>query len=258
MKTKTIIVLVFIFATGCDFGTEGELGRGNFIYSCPSNEDDPECSDTGGARTIPSAVAVGGSFSLSYDADDGRSFSIAPASYRHADSNVVGFAVSLAGPTGFFSLDWNGRIYDLVHVRAHEVSTLELRCYDDDAWFGDWDDCGAALQIELGELTTIEAVPESAAGQVLGGTLDYSWEIADTSIVSLNSSGSRRIVEIRAEAPGSTTLVITAGGATSQLEIFVAGEGDTDTDTDTDSDADTDADTDTDAGVDAGVDAGGE
>jgi hypothetical protein len=108
-------------------------------------------------------------------------------------------------------MDIEGRMFDLVHVRAWPVATIEI---------GE----AAPLHLDVGDLRTLEASPRNEEGAVLAGTLDYAWQSADEGIVSVYLGVSDRVVEIRAEAPGATAIVVEAGGASAQLEIEVEGE----------------------------------
>jgi hypothetical protein len=264
--TARIIIMSFVLLplAGCSLGTEGELGRGEFVYVCSTGTDDVECLTAGEERSIPSAVAVGAPLSIRYDADGGDIHPVTGASHRHVQAGGGGLVVAVAGPAGILALDVRGGVYDLVHVISHEVASLELLCHG--GLLGGAGECDAPMQLEPGDEAMIEAMPLSAWGEALGGRLTYSWEIGDASIASFDSYGGQRIVEIRGESPGTTALLVSAGGVTSQIEIVVAGGADADTDTDSDSDADTDADTDadsdtdvdSDADVDAGADAGGD
>ena len=253
MRPQHLLILSCLAAAGCDFGTEGELGRGDFVYTCADGPDDPECASVGDEQGIPWAIAVGSEFSLRYQADSSLSCSVRPASHKHAVNGAGGFAVSLAGPTGFLATDFGDRVYDLIHVAAYPVATLALRCDD---WMGLASACGPSIELEVGETATIEAEPIGATGDLLGGALPYAWESSDASIAS-PSQGSGRIVEIQALAPGEVQLAVTAGGVTAQIPVVVSGEVDTGDDTDTGTDTDTDTDTGADAGPDSGASQGG-
>jgi hypothetical protein len=243
MRTRIpFTILSCLAAAGCDLGTEGELGRGDFVYTCDVGANDPECTQYDDEQSIPWAIAEDGEFSLRYESDSGRTLTIRPASHRHAVSGPTGFAVSPAGPAGFLAVDTGARVYDLVHVMVYPTASLELRCED---WLGSSGACGAAISIELGETATIEALPLSARGDLLAGGLDYAWALDDESIASLGVNGNR-FIEITPTAPGTALLGVLAGGATAQLQITVEGEIDTESETETTGQPD------------AGADAGGE
>lgn len=256
MKTRTagFLACAAAIAAGCDPGTEGELGRGDFVYTCPFGADDPVCSFAGDEQGVPQ-VAVGGQLALRYESHDYGAFRVEPASDRHVAAGVSSFTVGIAGPTGFFSVDWDSDVYDLIHLWVRPIATLDVRC---EGWAGFSDSCGPELAMQAGETGDVEAFPLASDGQLLGGALGYSWESADPSVASVEPAGSGRAARILAGAPGATTLTVSAGGATASLGIVVGGGIDTETGTETgtESETETGTETDADAGTDGEIDAG--
>jgi hypothetical protein len=160
---------------------------------------------------IPGALAVGARFGLTYENHDGDALPVRPGSYRHVGNGTAVFTVLVDGPAGFLAIDAEGRMYDLVHVRAWPVASIGL---------GET----GPLHLDVGDVRTIEASPMNEEDTVLAGTLDYDWQSTDEGVASVVPAGSDRVVEITATAPGTAQIVVEAGGASTQLEIEVEGE----------------------------------
>jgi len=226
---------------GCDpfnprRGTEGELGRGLFYYSCLLGADDALCDHPYYTRSIPDSVAVAGLFTVIYESyDSGSHLQVIPASRLRTTSHAEAHAILFDGPHAFFAIDPDGTVYDLIHVRSQPVSGVG---FESDA------EAGIADQLLLlpGEFAEIEVKPLNSAGEVLGGVLDWSWHNDSPQVVSLKPTIKTRFVKVFAIAEGQAVITASVGGMEGHLIVIVDGGDDSDSDSDSDHDTDWDTD----------------
>ncbi len=208
--------------TACDLtdtGRSGELERGYFFYECDNNPDDGFCDRDVLDREFPASVAVGAHFKVDYQADDAAVYvDLVSGCLDCMQREDEGFVMNAPGRAPLLAENGLGEIYDVLHIEAKQATSLVVRV-DGEAW--------PDGQLVLLPLTshTMGATPQAEDGSELGGALDYSWEIADESIVALQSSGDRNDVELMALTPGETTITVNSGDLSFEIPVEVKGAG---------------------------------
>ncbi len=249
----------------------GELMRGEFEYRC-AGSNDAFCVDFV-AQRFPQRFAVGGNFEVGFNptvsivATPGVQSS-APSLLEPTSSGVIsGFRFNRPGTAALLAVINDEEMVDYLHVTAERVLSYHFS-----------DEAGAVGVTEIvmqpGESRRVTVEPRGEFGQVLAGTLEYTWSTDEGGIARTASDTQGRTVQIQAVAAGRTRLLVEGGEVTGSVEVIVqlddptttttttgsTGDSDSDTDsastgsdtgTDTDSDGetDTDADTDTDGGT---------
>ncbi|MEM7155864.1 MAG: Ig-like domain-containing protein [Myxococcota bacterium] len=215
-----LIALVGLAA--CDFadpGRTGELDRGRFYYSCENTHDDGFCDRGDLSREFPTAVAVGSSFRLDYEPNDGTvHFDIISGCLDCLQRTDGRWTMTTEGRAPLLVENSSGEIYDLLHIEAKPATDLVVRV-DDETWPGD------TLVLIAGTLHDFGATPEAADGTELGGSLEYEWTIADTSIIEAWSSENRNDIELQALAAGETTVTVRSGDLSFEIPVEVREAG---------------------------------
>lgn len=202
-----------------DTGRSGELERGLFFYECDNNPDDAFCDRDALDREFPSAVAVGSFFKVDYEPEDATAYvDLVSGCLDCMERTPEGFTMSTEGRAPLLAENSAGEIYDVLHIEAKAASELVVRV-DGEPW------PDGELVLVDGSMYELGATPQAADGTELGGALDYQWEIADESVVELMSSGVRNDVELRAVAPGQTTVTVSSGELRFELPVSVKEAG---------------------------------
>lgn len=202
-----------------DSGRSGELGRGLFFYECDNNPDDAFCDRDALDREFPAAVAVGAHFKVDYEPENSTAYvDLVSGCLDCMERSADGFTMSAEGRAPLLAENSLGEIYDVLHIEAKAASALVMRV-DGEGW------PDGELLLIGGATHELGVTPQAADGTELGGALDYTWEIADESVVQLMSSGERNDVELRAVAAGQTTVTVTSGDLRLELPVNVKEAG---------------------------------
>jgi hypothetical protein len=206
-------------ATACSpTGTQGELGHGVFAYACV-DDSDIGCDEV----TLPTAVAVGARFGLSYDAEvteksdtDHRHELVAKlssASERMLQTTPEQQFVPLqAGQLAILARLDDGRVADLVHVNA--VQPL-LGFFDGEQPLSD-------ITLSEGDTNQISArALHPTNGDRLAGSLACAWSVDDNSIVDLVQMSRPCRVELQANASGVVILTMDTGHHRTEMLVHV-------------------------------------
>jgi hypothetical protein len=209
--------------TGCDLtgptGRSGELERGVFFYECDGASDDAFCDDPPYQREFPAAVAVGATFKVDYEPEDETAHvDLVTGCLDCMERTADGFVMGSEGRAPLLAENGQGEIYDVLHIEAKAASELVVRV-DAEAW------PDGELVLMDDTMHDLQATPRAADGTELGGALDYSWAVADESVVQLTSSSDRNDVELLAVAPGTTTVTVTSGELQFELTVSVKEAG---------------------------------
>lgn len=233
---------------------DGELMRGEFEYRC-AGSNDAFCVDFV-AQRFPQRFAVGGSFEVGFNpsvsivATPGVQTS-APSLLEPTSTGVIAsFRFDRPGTAALLAIINDEEMVDYLHVTAERV--LSYHFSDDDGMDG-----VTEIVMQPGESRRITVEPRGELGQVLAGTLEYTWSTDEPSIARTASDTQARTVQIQAEAIGRTRLLVEGGDVTGSVEVIVQLEDATSTGTGTDGDTDTDTDA-TNTGSDTDTDGGTE
>lgn len=227
-------------AAGCDSDDSGalpgELGDNNFFYQC-STIDDAHCRFD--LVDFPDKIALSSSFRLEARDGNSRSLDLKPVSPVMVTASGGEFRFRNAGFCSFVATDSFGDLIDFAHLRAVPVAEIGL----DDALD---EPIGAQWQLELGESTTITAVPLDEVGDSLAGSLSFRWASDDESVLTVERNGGA--VTVSAVGEGSAELQVSLGDDLTRSVRVVVGAAPV---------GETSASQPTDAGVDAAADDGG-
>ncbi|MCK6586406.1 MAG: Ig-like domain-containing protein [Polyangiaceae bacterium] len=224
-----LCALLFILPACGDDGTMGELENGSFGYNCLTDRD-PMCGPdeafpVGELRTMPTTVAVGGTFGVAFRASSSAaqqgSALIQPVS-SDLLAGGAGYEPTLTamkpGYAGLLALRGSS-VVDMIHVRLvpiHHVRIDALTGTSGSATIG-----ANSVSIGNGALTDLTAGAADEAGQILAGSLDYAWTSDDPSIAEILSSPSTDEITIRGGQPGETTVRVTIGGVEGAILVVV-------------------------------------
>jgi len=195
----------------------GELGRGDFRYSCIGDAD-PYCVGTS-PTSFPTAFAVGAIFGLEYHAEDSEDDPL-PRVIAGSNTSVntvgPGFAITRPGYTVFLAMSNFGEVYDFRHVYAAPVQRIPLTTGRSDELLD--------LTLGAGETLQLFAQPEDGLRTLLGGSLAYAWSSDDPTVARIASADQDRDVTIEGVQAGTTTLRVEAGGYVQAIEVRVGGD----------------------------------
>jgi hypothetical protein len=228
----------------------GKLGLGTFAYVCTSGADAACEANADVPLADPSTrlppVAAGATFDVTYTtraggadaAPDGHvdavgtAFVGPDATMTHLAATRAGFAVlyGVAGdvPAGCREVTCDGVApEDLVHVLVEPADHLELAHAP--AMGGDFVGettmpGGGAVSLARGGPTPAElfrAVLVTKDRRLLAGSLPTAWTSSDTSVARIASDAARSVIRLELDAPGTTTLTVTAGGLSASVTVTV-------------------------------------
>lgn len=222
LRRLGLIVGALTALTACDLndsGRSGELERGLFFYECDNNPDDAFCDRPAFDREFPAAVAVGAAFKIDYAPNSGANHvDLVSGCLDCMKRTSDGFVMSEPGRAPLLVETGLGEIYDVLHIEAKAAAELVVRV-DGEPW------PDGELLLVGGSLYELNATPQAADGTELGGALDYTWQIADESVVELMSSGERNDIELRAVGEGQTTVTVSSGELSFEIAVDVKEAG---------------------------------
>jgi hypothetical protein len=211
-------------------GSTGELGVGKFSYQCVE-AGDSLCSDTFGeadfsdaTRNLPSAIAVGSKFALSFlgevnKSGDGPSVELIAATPD--DQPFAGkFTIDSPRQAAFLALNSSDEVVDYVLVEAQEAVRLEII---------EGDEPVQQLTLKVGETVIISAMPLNQANDRLGGALPYFWSFNDADFVLLerehrvtpSNFSDGNDLRLTGQKPGQELLRVSSGELSAQIEVTV-------------------------------------
>ena len=212
-------------AAGCVPTTPGDLQNGGFTYLCPS-ESDLACQDQlWDASDVPPAIAVGAHFDLEFapplrlgDNDVPPVTSLVPASSMLAvepstKPDSTGFRFLAPGTVAVLA-EGSGVVVDFLHVTGEALDHVAV--------LDDTGDETHAITVH-GYGATLQALPRSSTGETLAGALDYTWTSSDESVVTVSQQFEPNRADLTPGAPGTATVTVTAGGATTSVQVTVGG-----------------------------------
>jgi hypothetical protein len=225
--------------------TEGSLGHGNFAYECSSGSSDFACQGVQSATApLPSAIAVGASFSLQYTPNGGDEAlgleSTTPSILNGAslDSTDASFSFGRAGNAGVVVTASAG-ILDFTELTGEDVATLSVAnsvVLDDPSCMPSLPDGGADagtsdagtgvppvgtfanVTVLVGRTVNVALFPVDATGATLAGAIAPMPTSLDDTIVSVTPGGG---VVLCGQSPGSAVVELTLGGKTFSLGVQV-------------------------------------
>ncbi len=185
----------------------GELGKGSLLLVC--TDDDATCPRPDDSP-LPS-IAVGASFSMTYEgrvpnSPNGKPtqiilFSASPPMLTVTGTEMV---ARLPGQAAVLARTSEGTVTDFVHVNLASPHSILVE--------------GNSLQ-KVGSQNELVASPLGADGQVLGGTLSYSWTLEGTAVGLLDNVG--RKATLVAREVGTSIVRTQSGEVTGEFEITV-------------------------------------
>lgn len=224
-------------------GTLGQLGEGVFRYECVEDSD-ARCNQTGAVDTfevssdigvdpeLPTAVAVGARFDLTFVGDtvtDDGEFLVVDVEPARNDlvTHSGGFVIETAGTFAFLARNGPKRIVtDFVHLDAHVATAL-------DVWHAE--EKVSSLSLDFAGETDVAVVAVSDAGIALAGALPITWSSSDPSIVAIGAAGETGMptagveinddeVRLVAVAEGMVTVTVTQGEVSRDVAVTVSPE----------------------------------
>ncbi len=221
--------------TACNFNyndppsSEGELGRGDFLYRCVGESDALCPAGSQAATGFPQAIALGGTFSLDYSYNNEFAGEALPmlkssAPDRISIENEI-FTALAQGYTAINAVSGTSEVIDLKHLRVAAIDHLIIT--DNELTIG------AMIEVDTGAQLSLLAAPYGVQDELLGGSLDYTWTSADPTIAAIVGAGSDEQVAIEGAAEGQTTVTVTVGELAIEITVVVLPGGGSDSDTTT-------------------------
>jgi len=196
--------------------TIGELGNGEFVYSCV-NPNDGAC-DTVGSAVFPACVLLGGEFEMDYilhetdavDDDDfdlfiyvesaNQSFFAGNGRYR---ADRVGFAAMLARE--------DDQVVDIIHLDIVEAEGIQVK-----------DQSGLVVQgpveIPRGATVTLDVFASAFGCSPLGGGGPVTASSREPLVATAQGGPS---VVIHGEEVGATKVTVGMAGFETEIDVFV-------------------------------------
>jgi len=216
MKYSTIALAALALTTAAcdDLQVEGSLGRGEFDYLC-GNPGDATCDGASAIVGITfdrevNPVVVEGTFGLAFEGDE-ESYDILPAAPNLVRQTAGFFAFVEPGITDFLAVDEDGKVADFAPMTAANMDALAI-------FYGGQQQQSVALRRFQEEL--IAAAPLSQ-GTVLGGGLDFNWQVQGTGVDVRAGSGNVIAVEVR---DSSAMAIVTATARGFQASITITAQ----------------------------------
>lgn len=204
---RTAIALPVLWLAGCLNSSHSALDQSSFAVIC--SDGDASCSDPGAQVALPGVVAVESSLQVAFTGEQATQSTIAvrPASPVMALPEGLSIRFTSKGYCALLARSEAGTVVDLVHVRVLPVSELAIA------------GPAALAPGEAGELTV---EPHGPQGEVLGGSLVYSWSSSDPSVAAVNTSAQGNRAKVLGVGPGVATIKVMAGGSESSLALTVS------------------------------------
>ena len=211
-----LVAISFAFACQQDEEQGGSLDNGSFVYACISPAD-PQCPDNeiGAATTAFPTLALGGTFSLTYDSSNSTypSADVEPVSADYFLRQGETFTAIRSGNPSFVAETPDGTTLDFTQVDVEPITTIHIA--DTTANAGD----GAGVH-------TYSATALGKLGQSLGGVVLYEWSSSDPAIMEIvpGQDTPSSSINVRYRKGGTAKLVATSGDTTGSVDIN-ANEG---------------------------------
>jgi len=222
-----------LWACGPGLIPTGELGNGQFSYTCSAGSVDTACTGgqaeastgyvdpiTGTTTSLPTVLAVGSRFTIDYTSiinggtgsvQGDSSYTVSPASPRLA---VVDGDSLLAKRTGYLALlaysPSTQSVEDFVFVRFANIASLTP------------DRAEVSLAADATE--TLSVTAQDDAMELLAGRLACAWSVTSGSDeVLIDGPNDGAEVRIQAVADGEATVSVVCGGQGTKVLVHVAG-----------------------------------
>lgn len=201
-----------VLGSGCLPSSPGALNQGGFTYLCTDSSDVTCDGDLLKAAVPPGAIAVGGTFDLTYTANFSLTpntsdpVTVVPASPGLAEPSAGGFTVEAAGESAFLARTASGTVDDFTTLYGVPVDHLSLP---------------SNLEVEVGQPQLVRVYPEDAAGNTLGGAIQYTWVSSAPDVIQVD--GNEGAVSLEAFQEGSATITVEGAGASASINVTVPG-----------------------------------
>jgi len=223
---------VWVLVLAACSGSPGELGQGDFEYYCAGLgdpycdcEDHPDfCSGSSPAieqilySRVPSALAVGATFQVRFDAPDADHEVVSASPDMLSDG--LDLQALMAGEVGIMGLS-QGWVIDFLHLNLVIPTGVRVDRVDRS------DSRVTSLQMDPGETAWLRAMPVSGS-QILYGHLPCTWSTSSATAIGLQVDGGDNVVALTALAtgPATATVSVTLGALTVPVTVTVTDASD--------------------------------
>lgn len=225
MRAQRVVVLAALSLGGCastcgvssdSVGANGELGNGEFMYTC-GGPNDPACETDGMEPTFPECIVLGGRFQLEYTLRDpsaraedniGVFIRVEPGNedfFAGSDS----FQARRPGRSVFLARE-DDQVLDMIHLSIVDPMQIRFR-----KALGTEID---TLEIAEGELALVDVFPDTPECAALGGAISPDLVGGDPSIATATGQAS---LEITGIGVGTTSFVVRLGELERELSVVV-------------------------------------
>ncbi|MFN3197499.1 MAG: hypothetical protein ACE366_03610 [Bradymonadia bacterium] len=192
---------------------EGELGKGVFTYRCATAAADLQCDPYTDPTAFPEHMAVGSTMILDYDANEGSTAGVAPASPDFAESQGNGqFKLVKAGQIAFVARAF-GEVVDFIHLDVQPIADVVV--------FDETGERQRTLDLKTGAASELWARVVDARQIRLSGALSYTWSIEHPAVAELSEDEGHGQVTITPKAAGESTVSIEVEGQLFELPLTV-------------------------------------
>ena len=210
---------------------EGELGNGDFLFTC---DDTVACHRwSNDAKRFPTQIATGSNFDVRFVAkgEQGTTSTILVKDKKYEGITTDAIAPYIGkGGSEFAALkpgygtvvvrDNRGVIIDYVTLKIVQPDGLVVYDASFDATKNSDPLAIQNLNVKVGETPSFRVVAEYNL-QPVAGAIPVKWEPVDPNIVEV-ASYARGVVNLRAKAVGKTTLKAVGGGLTKEMNVEVS------------------------------------
>ncbi len=214
--------------------SQGELGRGDFVYTCAGMSDALCPEGAAVATAFPQVIAVGGRFSLTYAFDSEHADEPQPLLTTSSPSRIAAgdtvFTALVPGYTAILAVSGTSQIIDVKHLRVDTIDHVALKA--DDILAGD------AIYATVGIPVTITAEPRNDQDLVLAGSVDYLWAPVDDQLVQVVGAANDDKVVLQGLDVGETTISLTVGDRVFDVALIIEANAATTSDGSTSSTTD--------------------
>jgi hypothetical protein len=205
-------------------GTLGELGNGVFSYQCVG-DGDAACEGLAVGKPLDQPIAVGSRFGLSFQATEGGSARIEPASrelIEPVSTRRDTFEALRPGAVAMLALRGD-RAVDMLHVLVFDIADLRVDLQSDGS--GAMETAITGVTLPVGGSAALLASPRAEDGELLVGHLPYSWSTPDPAIATLAAAPNDNAIVIEGAGQGSTMLTVTVGERSRSITVEVIDAG---------------------------------
>ena len=193
-------------------GGSGELGKGSFFIPCST--DDAACDDSPSRLASDVPLAVGASSPISYEgfvpeAPNGDPttmtvFSASPSMLSFDESELFAW---LPGTVAVLARSAEGTVTDFAHLTLVPIARIDV------------EPNAGQTTLSVGQQGVWKATPRDTSGQVLGGCINYGWQVEGSAVQIAEQTG--RTVTLIAQEAGTSTLRATASDVVGEATILV-------------------------------------